>query len=213
MTPLALALALVLAAPGTPARNARQPSPAQALDPLPDPPPPRGKEMNGPTAEALSDAEVAARVETYLGAIDTPVPPARWKALGARAVGPLVAVVEGKAFPSERAHALEALSHIGGARAKEALLTVARSDREAFAVRASALRGAARVVPAGELPAVLGTVLERAKDAPVRAVAAEVLANHAPGSGCAAVRAQVAREAAEARPAFGAALGRCGAAP
>jgi hypothetical protein len=199
MTLLTVALTLALAAPGAPARNARSPAPAA------NPPP-----STGEIDRTLTDADIAARVETYLGAIDTPISPARWKALGERAVGPLVAVAQGgNAFPSERARALQALSHIGGPRAKEALLTVARSDREPFAVRASALRGAARVVPAGELSAELGTVLQRARDAPLRAVAAEVLANHAPGAGCAAVRAQAARETAEARPAFGGALDRC----
>jgi hypothetical protein len=194
MTPLALALSLALAAPGTPARNGRTAAPSAA-------------------APAMSDAEVASHVEAYLGAIDTRIPAARWKALGPRAVGHLVAVVQGDRFPSERARALDALSVLGGAQAKEALLTAARSEREPFAVRASALRGAARVVPASELPAALGTVLERAREAPVRAVAAEVLAQHAPASACGAVRAQAAREAVEVRPAFGSALGRCGAVP
>ncbi|MFL5261268.1 MAG: hypothetical protein ACJ79L_02515, partial [Anaeromyxobacteraceae bacterium] len=78
---------------------------------------------------------------------------------------------------------------------------------------ASALRGAGRVLPAKELPGALATVLERAREAPVRAVAAEVLAQHAPVAACGAVRAQAAREAVEVRPAFGNALGRCGAAP
>ncbi|MFL5301697.1 MAG: hypothetical protein ACJ79R_15280, partial [Anaeromyxobacteraceae bacterium] len=151
--------------------------------------------------------------ETYLGAIDTRIPAARWRALGDRAVGPLLAVVQGDRFPSQRARALDALSVVGGARAREALLAAARSEKEPFAVRASALRGAGRVVPAKELPGALATVLERAREAPVRAVAAEVLAQHAPVAACGAVRAQAAREAVEVRPAYGNALGRCGAAP
>ena len=53
-------------------------------------------------------------------------------------------------------------------------------------------------------------MLEKAREAPVRATAAEVLAAHAGASGCSAVRAQVAREPQETRGHFARALERCG---
>jgi hypothetical protein len=195
--PLALTLlSLALAAPGAAPRSGRAPA----------------REPGAVAAPELTDAEVAARVDAYLGALDTPIPAERWRALGSRAVSPLEQVARSGDFPSRRAKAVAALSVLGGERARETVLDLARSEREPFAVRASALRGAARVLAARELPGALRPILERASEPSVRAVAADVLSRHAPGSACAAIRAQAAREA-DGRASFERALGRCGTLP
>jgi hypothetical protein len=199
MTALPLAFLLVLSGIGTPARNE---GPRATAVPA----------TGAPAAEA-SDAEIASQVRSYLGAIDTPVSEERWRSLGARAVAPLEAVVrDPRALPSRRARAVEALSVIGGERARAVVVETARSEREPFAVRASALRGAPRVLPAKELSSQLRPVMERARAAPVRAAAAEVLAGHAGASSCKAVKAQAAREASAGRGRFSRALSRCEAA-
>jgi len=196
MTALSLTLLVALTAPGTPARNARPRSDTPAAT---------------APAQDLSDAEVESRVRTYLGAIDTPISADRWRALGPRAVAPLEAVLrDPNALPSRRAKAVEALSVVGGARARQLVLETARAEQEPFGVRASALRGAPRVLPAKELARQLRPVMERAEDPTIRATAAEVLARHAAKSSCAAVRAQASREEGEARGQFANAIERCG---
>jgi hypothetical protein len=199
MTALSLALLLALTGLGTPARNAR-PTAGEA---------PAGTA----TTEDLPAAEVANRVRAYLGAIDTPIAAERWRALGPRAVTPLEAVVrDPDALPSRRAKAVDALSVLGGARAKQLVLETARSEHEPFGVRASALRGASRLLATKELVKQLRPVLEGAHDPTVRATAAEVLARHAARSSCQAVRAQAAREGGDVRGRFTPALARCGSA-
>jgi HEAT repeat protein len=198
MTALSLALVLLLAGVGTPPRNAR---PTTGETPA-----------EGSAAEGLSDEQVASQVEAYLGSIDTPVSAGRWRALGPRAVAPLAEVVhDANALPSRRAKAVEALSAVGGARSREIVLEVARSEEEPFGVRASALRGAGRMLGTKELVRELRPVMERAHEAPTRATAAEVLARHAPRSSCQAVRAQANREARAVRM-YARALERCQAA-
>jgi len=197
MTALSLTLLVALTAPGTPARNAR----------------PTGNDAPAATAPAqdLSDAEVASRVNTYLGAIDTPISADRWRALGSRAVAPLEAVLRDPgALPSRRAKAVEALSVVGGARARQLVLQTARSEDEPFGVRASALRGAPRVLAQKELVKQLRPVMESAQDPTVRAAAAEVLSRHAAKASCAAVRAQARREDEGVRGRFANAVERCG---
>ncbi len=199
MMALPLALALALAAPGTPARNrpASRPTSTSAAEAAP--------------AADLSDAEVAERVRTYLGAIDSPVRADQWRALGTAAVPVLEAVAKDpEALPTRRAKAVGALSVLGGTRARRVVLDVARSEEAPFAVRASALDGAGHLLAAKDLVRELRPVMEKAADAPVRATAAEILARHAPRSTCGAVRAQAARERDDGRSSFGAALERCG---
>ncbi len=197
MTAPSLALLLALTGLGTPARNAR---PTASETPA----------TNAAT-EDLPAAEVESRVQAYLGAIDTPIAAERWRALGPRAVTPLEAVVrDPDALPSRRARAVEALSVVGGARAKELVLETARSEHEPFGVRASALRGASRLLATKDLVKQLRPVLEGAHDPTVRATAAEVLARHAARSSCQAVRAQVEREGSAVRGRFRPALVRCG---
>ena len=178
--------------------------------------PPASSRSAAPAAPAapLSDAEVAARVHTYLAAIDTPIRPEQWQALGPRAVAPLEAVLSDQgALPSRRAKAVMALALLGGARARSLVLATARSDGVPLGVRASALEGAGHLLPPGELFLELRPVLEKAPAAPVRALAAGVLSRRAPGGACGAIRAQASREGPEERLAFGRALERCAAPP
>src|SRR6266540_3364600 len=82
----------------------------------PRPPAPAETPAAGPD-EPLSDDEVRARVASYLGTNDV---------------------------PSRRAAAVAGLSSIGGPRARELVVSTARSEGEPFAVRAAALHGAPR---------------------------------------------------------------------
>jgi hypothetical protein len=160
---------------------------------------------------ALTDAELARRVDEYLGTIDTPITADEWRALGPRAVTPLAAVAtDADALPTRRAKALGALSVLGGTRARQVVLDTAASEQAPFAVRASALHAAGRLVGPKSLSKTLSPVLEKAREAPVRAVAAEVLAARSGANGCSAVRAQVSREPQATRGHFARALERCG---
>jgi hypothetical protein len=204
--PLPTALALLLALAAQPARNG-----VSSL-----PPPAGGGPGRGAVQEfpAPSDAEVHDRVDAWLGAIDRPIAPERWRALGPRAVPALAAVAnDAGALPSRRAAAIAALSAIGGDAARDASLALARSDRAPFSVRASALESAGRLVPAADLARDLAPVLASASDRGVRAAAAKVLADRAPAEACGAIRAQAAREHERARPAFAGALGKCASTP
>ncbi|HTP26219.1 MAG TPA: hypothetical protein VMK12_11230 [Anaeromyxobacteraceae bacterium] len=195
MTLASLPLLLALFGPGAPPRNYRP------LD--------GGSPAAAPPAAGLSDAEVAERVRTYLGSIDTPIPMARWRSLGQRAVAPLENVVRGGELPSRRARALAALSAIGGDRAKRIVLQMVHAEGEPFAVRTSALRGAANLLSTHDLAAELRPVMEGAHDATIRATAADELSRHAASSSCEAVRAQAERESDSDRRQFVPALERC----
>jgi HEAT repeat protein len=150
------------------------------------------------------------RVETYLSTIDTPISQAQWKALGPAAVPILEreAGAEG-ALPSRRARAVEGLAAIGDPGAEPLLIRLAADPATPFVVRAAALRGEGSLVPAGRLMASLRPFLEDCADPRVRGVAAEVLARHAPASGCKAVAAQAMRESARERELFSRALEIC----
>jgi hypothetical protein len=195
MTAISLTLLLALAG-GRPVHHA--PATEQAQPPAASP-------------SALSDEEVAQRVDEYLGTIDTPITADEWRALGPRAVNRLAAIAtDAEALSTRRAKAVGALSVLGGSRARQVVVELAQSEQAPFAVRASALHGAGRLLGAKSLSKTLGPVLEKAREPPVRAVAADVLAGRAGASGCSAVRAQVAREPEETRGHFARALERCG---
>ena len=152
-------------------------------------------------AANLSDEEVEARVKTYLGSIDTPIPPARWKALGARGAALLEPLIrDGEQFPTRRAKAVDGLAAIAPAGAQVLLLTLAAGEKEPLVVRLSALRGLGQVVPARKLQAVLAPLLTGGNEHAIRAGAAEVLV--AQGLGCDAALAQMARETEEVRGAY-----------
>jgi hypothetical protein len=176
------------------------------------PRPPRAAEVEAPGPDpALSDAEVEARVESHLGAIDVPITTGEWRALGPRAVPLLERVLlDREELPTRRAAAVAGLACIGGTRARELVAGAAGAEDEPFAVRAAALHGAPRVLRGQELARRLDAVLGGARDPSVRAAAAEVLARHGPRSACVAVRAQADREG-QGRARFQRALDRCAA--
>jgi hypothetical protein len=182
----ALILAAALAGPGAPGAGA------------PAPRPPAGA------------AERAARIEVALGTIHGGYPPAAWRALGPEAVPELERLArDERALPSRRARALEGLSHLGGERAAAALRDLSRAEGIPFSVRAAAMEGAGRLLPAAELGRTLEPVLRGSRRTVDRAVAAEVLAERAPAEGCPAVRSRVAAEAERERAVFWRALARC----
>ena len=88
-----------------------------------------------------------------------------------------------------------------------------RAGQEPYAVRASALRAAGRLLDAKALSAELRPVMEGQGEAALRATAAEVLAQHGGAAACTAVKSQALRERGAARLGFERALERCGSSP
>jgi hypothetical protein len=167
-----------------------------------------------PEQQNLTDDEIRDQIETYLGAIDTPIGIARWRSLGPRAAPFLEAIAESpKELPTRRAKAVEGLSAVGGDKAKGLLAQLARTEDEPLVVRLSSVRGMGRLERGSQLSAALRPVLEGAKDARVRGQAAAALSERAPASACAAVKAQAEREDDESRIHYRQALERCGAPP
>jgi HEAT repeat protein len=164
-------------------------APAQAADRQPGP---ESSSSSSQTKLQLSDEQIRERIETYLGSIDTPIRSAHWRALGSRGAAILEGIAQDDgALPTRRAKALDGLAAIGSSTAADVMLRLARSEQTPLAVRLSAVRGAARVLPADQVAPALQPVLEGAKDGHVRRAAAEALSNH---GGCMLVRAQAARE-------------------
>lgn len=167
-----------------------------------------------PSAEEDGRADdVGARVASYLGAIDRPVPAETWRALGPAAVPHLEAALRSDDLPTRRAAAVAALAEIGGERARALIVEAARTERERFVVRSAALHATPRVLPRAALLDALKPALESASSPRVRAVAADVLARDGGAEACAAVKAQVRREAGGARGRFAKAVARCRAGP
>jgi hypothetical protein len=175
------------------------------------PRPPRGAAgpEKPPAQQQLSDAELRERVETYLGAIDRPIPAERWKALGPGA-GPLLEAViaDSSQFPTRRAKAVDGLVAAAPDRAAQVVGKLARDEKQPGVVRVAAMHGAARIFPSPRALSELRPVLQTARTAGLRAEAAELI-SRAKG-GCGDVRDQVAREKVEHRAAFDRALKRCG---
>lgn len=167
-----------------------------------------------PTGETspLSVAEARAQAEALLGAIDTAVSQAQWRALGPGALPLLVELVDDPdALPTRRARAVDGLATLGGATSRAHLTRVASSDHEPLVVRLAALRGLGAVVPSAALAPALAPLLKSAGDSRIRAAAGEVLvlrigAEHA----CPAVAAQLAREGPDGRAQFHRAARACG---
>ncbi len=150
-------------------------------------PPPAGG------AEAC-DPAVREKTLALLGAIDRPIRPETWRALGPEAVPVLEEVAASRALPTRRALALEGLAALGGDRAETLHRSLAGDRKAPRAVRRAAVRGLGRLVAADRLDAALRPVLERDPDRAVRASAAEVLSRRSPATSCAAIRAQARRE-------------------
>src|SRR5207249_11501496 len=144
-----------------------------------------------------SDEDLRARIDTFLGSIDTPISAAQWRALGPKAVPMLEEIAtDAKKLPTRRARALDGLSlvaHPGDESASSTAARLARSDAEPPIVRMAAVRAAGRLIASARLMAALQPVLE-GSDARLRAVAAETLARRAPDEACDAILAQAEKE-------------------
>jgi HEAT repeat protein len=190
-----LGLLLALAAGQTPQACLPQPSSAGAPDAV---------------VCAPDDAALRQRIDAYLGVIDRPISAEAWRSLGPRAVPILVAIVNA---PDERAwrkaNALAALATIGGPEAEATVVAQAHETRSPWSVRVSAVRGAGYLLGAERVAGELRPVLERDPDRRVRAAAAEALTRRSGSAGCAAVKAQAAREPAEVRGMYRRALKVC----
>jgi len=193
LTPLVLMLVVSAAS-----EDAGPPSATNAAGPL------------RPGSESTATQEpqrIRSRVDALLGT-NGPISAARWRSLGPGAA-PILEEIAGddKALPTRRARALEGLVAIGAPNASKLLVRLAQSQEEPFVVRLAAVRGVGRTLSPSRRLKTLRPVLEGAQDAHLRAVAAEVLAQHT--SGCPAVRAQLEREAPETRAQFEGARQRC----
>ena len=141
---------------------------------------------------AQGDDQIRQRIDTYLGSIDVPVRPAQWRALGPRGAEILESIAKDpEVLPTRRAKALDGLSAIESPTAADTMLGLAKDEQTPLAVRLSAVRGAARMVPAAQVAPALQPILQSAQNPHVRAAAADALSSR---GGCAMVRAQAARE-------------------
>ncbi len=152
-------------------------------------------------------ADVRDQVRALLGAIDRPVPPETFRALGPGAEDALAEFARSDVSPMRRVRALQALAGLGGARAEAVHREVAASSSAQGTVRRTAVRGLGRLTGPDRAVRELSPYLEKDRDPGVRAAAAEALATHAPADGCALVRARARAEPAPAR--FGRALSLC----
>jgi hypothetical protein len=180
-----------------------------ALLALPRPKPPPA-EAGTTQQQDLSDDQIQARVQAYLGDIESRITADHWKALGPRAGSLLQSIALDPAqFPSRRAKAAYGLALAAPDQAEPVLTTLAQDDSVASGVRIAAIQGMARIVAPAVAARKLSKVLRSARDPGVRGVAAEVMAASGT-SGCAQVKAQVDREPPVQRNAFSRALARCG---
>jgi hypothetical protein len=155
---------------------------------------------------AATDA-VKQTVETYLGSIDTPIPEARWKALGPEAGPVLAAIAADDPLPSRRAKALHALAIVDAARAAPLAAAAAANAQQPLVVRSAAVWAVARTMSPAEAVAVLRPMLT-SSSVPLQRRSAEALASVGP-QGCAAVVAQAAHLSGDARAPFAQVLARC----
>jgi HEAT repeat protein len=162
-----------------------------------------------PARAQEQDDALLERVDAYLGAIDRPIPPEAWRALGPDAVPSLEDALRWDPITARRAAAAAGLSAIGGDRAVQALLEAANVPLQRWSVRSTAVRGLGRTMAPAQLKAALQPMLEESEAVKVRALAAEVLARNAPIEACTTIRAQLDREAAKDQAAFARAMARC----
>jgi HEAT repeat protein len=145
-----------------------------------------------PAAAPAADPAVEQRVQSYLGAIDRPVPDSVWKGMGPQAAPILERIAQDPdELPTRRAKALDGLAAVGSATAPTTMLTLAKDEAQPLVVRIGAVHGAARVLPQQQVVSDLQPVLQGAANGHVRRAAAEEIADH---GGCSAVRQQAARE-------------------
>jgi hypothetical protein len=171
-------------------------------------PPQGGVPAQDAGTQQLSDADLRERVETYLGALDRPIPKQRWKALGPRAAPILEAVIaDSSQFPTRRAKAVDGLVAAAPDRAAQLVGTLAQDEKQPSVVRVAAMHGASQVLSAPRALNELRPILTGARSMGLRAEAADLISRKS--GGCVEVRDQVAREKAEHRGAFDRAMKRC----
>lgn len=176
---------------------------------LPSRVPPKSTATRAP-APALTDEQVKDRVDAYLRAIDTPITPAQWKALGPEATRELERRAQDPdALPSTRARAIDGLTAVPGPDTTRLMAALASDDHAPATVRRAAVRGVGTLVRPSELVRTLRPVLEDSKDMTVRQTAARVLATHGRKDTCAAVRRQLAREDENFKAGLGLSLEAC----
>jgi len=158
---------------------------------------------------ATAAPEVRQRVKALLGAIDRPIPPEAWRALGPGAEGALAEVAASDDFPSRRALALEGVAAFGVARAEALHRRLASDTSTPAPVRRAAIRGLAILLPPSGAAEALRPLLSGDRDPSVRRAAAEALSEAAPASSCADIRAQARREGARGDAMFRRALAAC----
>lgn len=159
----------------------------------------------GDAQPPLSDEEIRARIDAYLGSIDTPIPASQWRALGPKA-GPMLEekAADHGSLPSRRAKALDGLAAVGSPGAPQLFMRLAQAEDEPLVVRLSAIHGAEKTLRKDRLAPALRPVLEGAKSPHLRRAAAEALSRH---GGCALVRAQARKE--DDAEVLGRAVSRC----
>jgi hypothetical protein len=164
--------------------------------------------QDGAPASPPPSDEVRARVRALLLPIDRPVSPGAIRAIGPGAEEALAEIALSRDFSARRARALEVLAALRSVRAEE-VHRAASAAGEPRSVRRAAVRGLAVLVPASRVAAELRPFVERDRDPGIRAAAAEALASAAPADGCAAVRAQAAKEGGDGQARFRRALRSC----
>jgi hypothetical protein len=160
-------------------------------------------------APAVASDTVKQTVEAYLGSIDTPIPEARWKALGPEAAPLLASIAQDDALPSRRAKALHALAIVDAARAGPLATAAAANPEEPLVVRSAAVWAVARTLPAAQAVTVLRPLLA-SPSIPLQRRAADALATVGP-TGCAALSAHAAPLGTDAKAPLTQALSRCSA--
>src|SRR5215467_1718950 len=143
--------------------------------------PPRGTApaAGEPQQQPLAEEEIRARIDTFMGTIDTPIPAAQWRALGTRGA----AILEGMAQdpnlrPTRRAKAIAGLSAIGAESSSAVLVSLAGSAEAPLNVRLSAVYAIPGVVAAPQVAPTLQPFLQGSDNLHVRAAAADVLSRH-----------------------------------
>jgi hypothetical protein len=165
---------------------------------------------SGQLSVQLSDDEVRQRVQALLSNIDTRNLAVRWQALGSRAADQLEPIAQSAdEMPSRRIKAVAGLVLAAPDRAAPLATKLLLDETQPVAVRMAALRAVGRTVPPAAAAKSLGKVLRGAREPELRSLAAEAVTASGSSSGCAQVRAQVAREEHDFRPAYGRALAQC----
>jgi hypothetical protein len=168
---------------------------------------PKGSAPSQPTPQAhLTDEEVRAKVDAWLGAIDRPITAEQWKSLGPRAAAVLEPVVtDPDAFPTSRAIAMDGLAAVAPNRAAALAPGLARDERQPVVLRVAAVHATGAVLSAPAAQRELKPVL-RGRDPGLRGEAAEVLSRR---GGCAAVREEALQDQAQAAGSWQRAIARC----